>query len=268
MQSVRPGVVAAAVLLAGFGLMEIAAAQEPIKPPKRRIVGGEKTDIKHHPWQVALQTGGVFSCGGSIIAERWVLTAAHCFLASKRSADWRAKAGATNYAMGDRPWIQVERIVVHPKFDEATLKNDIALLKLKSKTSGRVIPRAGASTAVPVGQDLEVTGWGTLAYGGEQPKILQKVTVPHIDTAVCNAPEANNGKILTGMMCAGYPKGGKDACRGDSGGPLVMRTPEGAVLVGVVSWGEECALASKYGVYTRVSDYSDWIDKELAADGK
>jgi hypothetical protein len=86
-----------------------------------------------------------------------------------------------------------------------------------------------------------------------------KATIPFIETATCNAPDAYNGNVLPGMMCAGFDEGGIDACQGDSGGPLVLRGPDGAVLVGVVSWGEGCARKLKYGVYTRVTPYHDWI---------
>ena len=88
----------------------------------------------------------------------------------------------------------------------------------------------------------------------------------HADPIACNAKEAYDDKVKPGMMCAGRTEGGVDACQGDSGGPLVWRAPDGPLLVGVVSWGEGCARKLKYGVYTRVSAYNDWIAKELAAD--
>ena len=240
-------------------------AQAEIKPFNRRIVGGENADIKQHPWQVALQVRGQFFCGGSIIAEQWILTAAHCFTHSKRAEDWRAKAGATNYATGS-VWTQIERLVIHPKYIPSTYEHDIALVKLKLKTSGAVIPLARADMVVPMGQPLEVTGWGATKEDGGGTRVLQKASVPHVDTAACNVREAYNGKITSGMMCAGNREGGMDACQGDSGGPLVWRTQDRPVLVGVVSWGEGCARQLKYGVYTRVSAYSDWIAKELDAD--
>ena len=139
-------------------------------------------------------------------------------------------------------------------------------MKLKSKAAGKVIPRADASMTVPVGQPLEVTGWGAMSEGGEGSRMLQKVEVPHVDTAVCDAEESYKGKITAGMLCAGYAKGAKDACQGDSGGPLVWhKAGAGNFLVGVVSWGEGCARESKYGVYTRVTAYADWIDQTMAA---
>ena len=250
---------------AGFAAGEPIHAQEEIKPFKRRIVGGENARIEQHPWQVALQMKGVFSCGGSLIAERWVLTAAHCFRPSNRSSDWRIKAGATNYASGG-VWTEVERIIIHPQYDPSTHEHDVALIKIKSKTTGRVIARASADMTVLAGQPLEVTGWGVTAEGGGSAKVLQKGNVAHADPDACNAKEAYGGKVKSGMMCAGRTAGGVDACQGDSGGPLVWRAPDGPVLVGVVSWGEGCARKLKYGVYTRVSAYSDWIAKELAAD--
>jgi len=261
----RTSLVTALVLAAALGAEGVLLAQETIKPLNRRIVGGERTDIKQHPWQVALQVQGNFSCGGSIIAETWVLTAAHCFLNSKQANDWRVKAGATNYASGG-PWEQIERIVIHPKYNASNYEHDIALVKLKSKTNGRVIARAPASMTVPVGQPLEVTGWGVTAEGGAGSRVLQRAIIPHADIVACNAPSSYDGKIMPGMMCAGQKEGGVDACQGDSGGPLVWRSQDGPILVGLVSWGEGCA--NNYGVYTRVGAYTDWIDKELAADRK
>ena len=132
-----------AAMVASIGIVDAALAQEPIKPFNRRIVGGEKTDIRQHPWQVALQFKGNFFCGGSIIGQRWVLTAAHCFKLSARGGDWRAKAGATNHATSG-VWAEVERVIVHEKYNPTTYENDIALIKLKQPPAGRVIPLVDA----------------------------------------------------------------------------------------------------------------------------
>jgi trypsin len=240
-------------------------AQETIKPFGRRIVGGEPTDIKQHPWQVAL-TVGTNLCGGSIIAQSWVLTAAHCVTPTSRPSEVKAKANATDYTQGG-VWTAIERIVVHEKYEASTFEHDLALIKLKSPTAGRVIPLASATLSVPSGQPLEVTGWGVTSEGGTAASAtLRKAVVPYVDNGVCNIAAAYNGTIKPGMMCAGAREGGIDACQGDSGGPLVWRTSDGPILVGVVSSGQGCARKLKYGVYTRVSAYRDWIDRTLAAD--
>jgi trypsin len=245
-----------------------SSAQEEIKSFGRRIVGGEPTTIDEHPWQVALkikQLDGTYFCGGSVVAYRWVLTAAHCVNPVPKAGNARVKAGATNYQTNGE-WTDIERIFVHEAYNKITQINDIALLKLKSPPNGKIIPMADASMALQVAEPLEVTGWGTTSDGGMPSDDLLKATVPYVDTATCNAPESYNGAIRSGMMCAGHRDGGVDSCQGDSGGPLVWKSPDGPVLVGVVSFGEGCARKLKYGVYTRVSAYRDWIAKTIAAD--
>lgn len=255
-----------------FGILEAGShvsAQEEIKPAGRRIVGGEKTNILQHPWQVALNIrldGQTAFCGGSIIADRWVLTAAHCFKRSTKSSEVRAKAGATDY-MASGVWSDVERIVIHEGYDPKTQENDIALIKLRTRSRGKVIPLVNGNQSFSSGQPFEVTGWGATSESGDASHILMKANVPYVDNATCNAPDAYEGVIKPGMMCAGYREGGIDSCQGDSGGPLVWRTEDGPVLVGVVSWGEGCARKLKYGAYTRVTNYADWIKNVIARNG-
>lgn len=232
----------------------------------RRIVGGERTDIKEHPWQVALEIEGAL-CGGSIIAHKWILTAAHCFGEATQPKGVRAKAAASNYRTGGG-WAEVARIVIHDKYDMKTHENDLALVKLKLLPAGEVIPLADPTLQLRPCELFEVTGWGRTAEGGTTSNDLLKASVPYIETPLCNASTAYNGAIRAGMMCAGYQDGGVDACQGDSGGPLVFRGPDGPVLVGVVSWGEGCARKLKYGVYTRLAAYRDWIAKVITSDKK
>lgn len=254
--------------LLGIGVLaESAAAQSAgeIRPIGRRVVGGQPTDIKQHPWQVALDIkvgGRSYLCGGSVIAERWVLTAAHCLPSSTAPGHVRVKAGATNYAT-EGTWSAVERVVVHAAYDPATHEHDIALLKLVVPSQGRDIRWATSALNPSTGQPLEVTGWGATSEGGSSAVALMKAMVPVADSAACNAPDSYNGAIKPGMMCAGQKD--VDSCQGDSGGPLVWRTADGPVLVGVVSWGEGCGRQLKYGVYTRVSSYANWIAQMLAA---
>src|SRR5215469_5437713 len=235
----------AALLLASAA----AQGQTPCKD-ERKIVGGTDTKIEDHPWQVALSVpwpdGSSSFCGGSLIQDRWVLTAAHCF-PSKQPVSPRMKTGVTDRETGT--WIETSKVFVHEGYDGHTHENDIALIKLKGNVAGEVIPLAQGGEELRPCQMLEITGWGTTAENGAAAAILQKAEVPLVDNGMCNAGDAYNGEIKPGMMCAGYREGGIDSCQGDSGGPLVLRGKDGPVLAGVVSWGEGCARKLRYGVY-------------------
>jgi secreted trypsin-like serine protease len=108
-----------------------------------------------------------------------------------------------------------------------------------------------------------VTGWGRIKEGGAPAHRLLIAPVPYVANDVCNRPESYHGTIKPSMLCAGGK--GKDACQGDSGGPLVLRTEDGPILIGVVSFGDGCARALKYGVYTRVSSFRSWISTVIAS---
>jgi secreted trypsin-like serine protease len=230
-----------------------------------RIVGGDPTVIKWHPWQVALQVEGDL-CGGVYIGGNWVLTAAHCFN-SDDAKRVQVKAGATNVLTSGK-WEPVVRVILHEKYNRTTKENDLALVKMASQQPVQAIALAKPDLVLEQCQVLEITGWGRTQFRkGGASDVLRTADVPYIDTTACNRPQSHNGKIRPGMMCAGSEK---DACQGDSGGPLVLRPSKKAddlrvkgdeVLVGIISWGESCGQPKKYGVYTRVSAYRDWIEK-------
>ncbi len=256
------------VLAAAFPVASVTplGAQEEIKPAGGRIVGGVPTSIEEHQWQAALlvtRPDGRFFCGGSIIADVWILTAAHCLGTAGRSAKVQVKAGATNYTNEGR-WINAVRVEPHPAYDAAVQENDIALIKIAVALNEKPIALASASTVIPVGASLEITGWGATAEGGAVVDSLRKAEVSYVATETCNVAQAYNGRIKAGMMCAGFEGGRVDTCQGDSGGPLVLKAQE--VLVGVTSFGEGCARPQKYGIYTRVSAYIDWIRQVMASD--
>jgi trypsin len=243
---------------------------EPACKGDSRIVGGVATTIDKYPWQVALAIptpeGNEF-CGGSLIAERWVLTAAHCFAGSAEPERSATKTNVTNYE-SEGVWSGVERVYVHEEYDNTSFKNDIALVKLKAPALGQPVALAARALQLSPCEELAVTGWGRTADKPTAPlsPVLRVGQVPLVSNETCNKPESYGGRIAGTMLCAGFHEGGVDACQGDSGGPLVFEGGREPVLVGVVSSGDGCAQKRKYGIYTRVSSFRDWIDKTMARD--
>ena len=180
------------LLLAVAGLISLVAqgvTQEEIKPFGKRIIGCEPTKVENHPWQVAFNVtfpdGKTYLCGGSIITNKWVLTAAHCFHSSSKPGDGRAKSGVTDIVKTGS-WAQIERVVRHEAYNSKTNENDVALVKLQAPPKGKAIPLSVKELNISVGQPLEVTGWG-ITEKGTTSETLCKTIVPYVDNATCNA---------------------------------------------------------------------------------
>ena len=221
--------------------------------PAAAIVGGREAPAT--PWAVALFDGGTFFCGGALIAPDKVVTAAHCTVArtalgvrDRVPADLTAVAGRADLDTAEGRAVRVASLWRHPAFTEVSAGDDVATLTLAAPLPYRPIRIADA---VP-GQ-ATVYGWGRTAELGAPSRRLREVDVPIRADAECAAevPDYRPG----GMLCAGYPQGGKDACEGDSGGPLTVA----GELVGLVSYGRGCARPNQPGVYTRLSRYQDQL---------
>lgn len=233
-----------------------------------KIVGGHLTSIQDNPWQVALVRAVVAEpvrsqfCGGSIIQNEWVLTAAHCVRNSTVREDPKRVdivVGTSQYAIGGER-IKAAAIHTHPQYNQTTMDNDFALIRLeKPMTKGQTIQLADANTQLTDGLLACVSGWGATSEGGPGAIDLLGAQVPVVATNVCNQPASYNGDITAAMFCAGKEQGGVDSCQGDSGGPISASVGGRTTLIGVVSWGEGCARRLKYGVYARVPVAADWI---------
>uniref|UniRef100_A0A1L8EFX1 Putative trypsin-like protein n=1 Tax=Haematobia irritans TaxID=7368 RepID=A0A1L8EFX1_HAEIR len=228
-----------------------------------RIVNGVDTTIEAHPYQVSLQSNsGSHFCGGSIISEDVVVTAAHC-MQSYSASEFKVRLGSTEYHKGGE-LVEVKAFKFHEGYNPNTMVNDVAVIKLarpvKESASIRYVKLAEKTPAN--GTPAVVTGWGTTCFlaCNTLPKTLQEVEVGIVNEETCASSEYKYGSQIRETMVCAYALN-KDACQGDSGGPLVA---EGK-LVGVVSWGKGCAMAGYPGVYADVPSLRSWIEKTSKA---
>ncbi|CAM5138857.1 unnamed protein product [Natator depressus] len=229
-----------------------------------RITGGISAQVGEWPWQASLQLSGIHRCGATLISNTWLITAAHCFRGQQNPSRWTASFGTVIRPPQSRR--SIRNIIVHEKYTDAvqTHNYDIAVVQLSSPVEFtnviRMVCLPEEFYVFPHNTTCFVTGWGALQNEGSSINNLRQAEVKIIDTNICNRAEVYNGAIAPGMVCAGYLEGEIDACQGDSGGPLVTEDRRGVwFLVGIVSWGDECAKKNKPGVYTRVTYYRDWI---------
>nr|AFP74111.1 trypsin [Leguminivora glycinivorella] len=248
-----------------LGVVVAVSALPRTEPPSQRIVGGSVTTIENYPYQAALLSTSDFNwygqiCGGSILNNRSVLTAAHCYWYFTAANRFRVRVGST-FANSGGVVHAVSQNILHPSFNRNTLDNDIAVVRLSStivfNNQARAGSIAGANYNVADNQAVWAVGWGTTSSGGFASEQLRHVQIWTVNQATCVARYNELRKVVTNsMLCSGWlDVGGRDQCLGDSGGPLIHN----GVVIGVCSWGEQCALPRYPGVNARVSSYTSWI---------
>ncbi|KAL5341051.1 trypsin-like cysteine/serine peptidase domain-containing protein [Aspergillus crustosus] len=222
-----------------------------------QIVGGQEGRIEDFPYQIALIANGRFICGGSIIGEQYVVTAAHCTDGSSAS-ELQIRAGSNSASSGGS-LIDVAEINQNPAYDAASTDNDISVLTLaENLVFGAGIGAVDLASSDPsAGTIVTTSGWGALSEGGDVSSTLQYVDIPVVGRSQCASAYSGFNDITEAMICAGEEEGGEDACQGDSGGPLVS----GNTLVGVVSWGNGCARQGYPGVYSSVAYLRDFVSQ-------
>lgn len=234
------------------------AGPTPPSGAQPRIVGGDEASVSDHPYAVFLtdQNGNQF-CGGVIVSSTAIATAAHC-AGALPSSKVRVVAGRQDKRTSDGVTLAVAREWVEPDYSDPTKGDDIAVLTVRGQLPYRPAKVAGADDRSDYAEGTQATvlGWGRIADGGARSDYLRSAVVPVVNDTTCKA--SYDSYDPNSMVCAGYPDGGIDACQGDSGGPLVV----GDTLIGIVSFGDGCAKAGKYGVYTRVSTFADDIAEQ------
>ncbi|XP_064446376.1 prostasin-like [Mirounga angustirostris] len=201
-------------------------------------MSGQDAKPGQWPWQVSLREDGQHVCGGSPIAEDWVLAAAHRFDQKQPLSAYVVLLGSlSSYPQAGEPQeLQaVAQFIMHPQYSAESNRGDIALVQLASPVTF---------------SDL----------------ILPELQLPLLDAQTCDAYYHENSDmpielpiILEDMLCAGFKSGQKDACGGDSGGPLVCNLDGVWTQAGIVSWGSDCGLPKRPGVYINVSMYTTWV---------
>ncbi|XP_012874142.1 PREDICTED: transmembrane protease serine 12 [Dipodomys ordii] len=242
-----------------------------------RIIGGAEAQVGAWPWIVSLQiqSGNLLAhiCGGSLVRDRWVLTAAHCTNDARDPLMWRAVIGTNDIYMNSphSKKIKITAIIIHPDFIMDTFVNDIALFHLKKavKYNDYIQP-----ICLPFGifQKLDqntkcfISGWGRTKEEGNGTHVLQEAEVHYISRNLCNSESGYAGVIPQTSFCAGDEDGAFDTCRGDSGGPLMCYLPEYKrfFVMGITSYGHGCGRRYFPGIYCGPSFYQQWLTHQFS----
>ncbi|TRY55615.1 hypothetical protein DNTS_021495 [Danionella cerebrum] len=250
-------VLASVLIASAFG-----CGKPPIEPLMSRVVNGEEARPNSWPWQSG--TSWYHTCGGSIIAENWVMTAAHCISSGR---NYRVQIGKHDLSVEEDGSYSISagKIIVHEKWNSmfVALGNDIALIKLSEPVilSNSIqlgcVPPAGS--VVANNYPCYISGWGRLSSK------LQQALMPAVDHATCSRSDWWGSSVKESMICAGGD-GIVAGCNGDSGGPLNCKNADDIWEVhGIASFvsGMGCNTIRKPTVFTRVSSFTDWVDKVM-----
>ncbi|XP_014675770.1 PREDICTED: trypsin-like [Priapulus caudatus] len=251
-------------------------------PGNGRVTGGTEAIPNSWPWQVSLRYIPVRDshyCGGTLIRDNWILTAAHCVTMPgyNKPENVRIYAGSHHLSKDDtfEQKRQAVKIVKHAGFSMLgnDLSDDIALIKvdppftLTDQVSLMCLPEQ--NTPIEAGTMVYVSGWGTTQDFNDYPNsppsdVLKQMYAPVYDWDKCKASTLMHYiGLKENMICVGYEEGVHDSCKGDSGGPVSNDDSGLWTIHGIVSWGTSCGKPSEPTVYTEVAKYVDWVMTHL-----
>ncbi|KAH3795441.1 hypothetical protein DPMN_148992 [Dreissena polymorpha] len=244
---------------------------------KKRIAGGENAEKGFYPWHAGVRMEIISRrsshlCGGIILNDRWILSAANCFR-NIRKDDIMVYTGDHDLLEKDtfEEQFELEHLIKHPNYNDSSYDFDIALMKVKLNNgygiqfNDEVQPAClpDASMYYETGLTCHISGWGTSIQDYKGQTVLSAAEGRLIDDDDCKRTHGTG--ITPNMVCAGYMEGGIDACAGDSGGPLVCSVEGLYYVMGVISWGSECALPGYPTVYAKVAAFQSWIETTIAS---
>jgi len=256
--------------LTATSLPELHSIDEPMDEIGTLIVGGVKADPGEFKFMTSWHANfdRKPSCGASLVAPNLVLSAAHCAGVSGGVRIGSISANGLYGGADGPPGVErsIAEKIVHPQYDNNALLNDFMLLQLDQDVDTETYPpiELNFDPQEPADEDmLTVIGFGTISSGGSQPNELLKVDVPTVSHGTCSSQYSGLDEDV--HLCAGLAEGGADSCQGDSGGPIFKEIDGERKQVGVVSFGQGCALPGYSGVYARVSGAEEWLTTEICS---
>ncbi|XP_050544565.1 venom protease-like isoform X2 [Daktulosphaira vitifoliae] len=247
-----------------------------------RIVGGVPASLGDWPWIAAIGYRDIdkpsmspkWMCGGALVSRKYVLTAAHCTVNIGKRKLSVIRLGDLNLDpeindSSDPIDVLVDDIIHHELYNSANFFNDIALLKLNDSVEFNKFIQP---ICLPIDPQIRtmnfttnlayVAGWGALEFRGRSSNELFETQLYIVDNAMCNTAYNNlKATISENMLCAGTER--KNACQGDSGGPLTLSIKNQYYLIGITSFGFKCVGSGYPGVFTRVTEYIEWIREKI-----